>query len=71
MYIEKGAYDWWRTAATVTAIYRSAGGKKQMDPRKLNPFIEQTASPAAKPRMSLLELANALPGIKIVDKRKT
>ncbi|MDD4539720.1 MAG: hypothetical protein PHT80_11950 [Lentisphaeria bacterium] len=72
MYIERGIYDWRQTAAIVTMIYMTVPAKKKkMDPESINPYI-QLKSQAGRSRksVSLAAIAQLMPGVRVIDKRK-
>ena len=73
MYIERGIYDWRRTTALLTMIYTAATGRRSgLDGDSMNPFLllKNGKTTGTLKRLSLSGLANAIPGIKVIDKRQ-
>jgi hypothetical protein len=73
MYIERGIYDWRRTTALLTMIYTAATGRRsELDGDSMNLFLllKNGKTTGTLKRLSLSGLANAIPGIKVIDKRQ-
>ena len=72
MYIERGIYDWRRTAALITMIYNTIPARKsKLDPEGINPFLQlKTKKRQPSSRIPLSELEHLMPGIKVVDQRQ-
>lgn len=72
MYIERGVYDWRRTAHLMVAIAKTIPGRKgRLDPEKLNPFLPlKTKKRQPSSRIPLSMLGKIMPGIKVVDNRQ-
>lgn len=73
MYIERGIYDWRQTAAIVTMIYIAVPAKKnKMDPELINPYIQlKSQTGRSRNAVSLAQIAQLMPGVRVIDKRLT